>query len=287
MTKRYLVLIGIVFATLTAARGQTQAPCANPKDCLQIEQYIKTHNCVTEKCGPTREGKKPAPKMERSSAPPQQPQQQQQSPPPAGAAASNTLSVNISPDILKGLIDPLSTFAAAKKEDADTNAARLQQVEIPRQQAEDALTQAEAKRITALVPYEENMMDANAKLLRCQSSWKCGLLKDVVVQGMSSTGFAMGLAWQNVAGINVSQQGGGANVSNAGNNSATAQGGAGGAGGQGGSSSSSATGGSASATGGNSSSSSSSSSQSSSKSKSTSTSNSNASSSSSSSASTP
>ncbi len=193
-------------------------------------------------------------------------------PQPAPAAAEIPTLPLMMPCCLE---KPLQTWADSEKEKADTDQQRLQQVQIPSQgtnqfraETERMLAEAQIEKIHAdaglvaqqttddneLLPLRKKAMQADTNLVTMRAGYlKHDHLWQLLYHMTDATGFSMGMAYQNVAGINVSQSGGGASVSNAGNNSASATGGQGG---------------NASATGGNSSSSSSSASNSSSSSKS-------------------
>lgn len=142
---------------------------------------------------------------------------------------------------------PLQTWADSEKEKADTDEQRLGQVEVPAQgtnqfraetermlafaqieaiRANARLTEAKATTEEGLLPLRKNAMAADANLTNMRAGYlKHDHLWQLLDHMVDATGFSMGMAYQNVAGINVSQQGGGASVSNAGNVTAKADGG--------------------------------------------------------------
>ncbi len=247
---------GTLAAVCQSPTSPPTKPCTNQPDCSRIIEQIQKENCRTGNCGASHR------KKETSTPPANVPPATQQpvapASPPAQTASSAGITLNIPPELLQGIIPIAREYADARKEDADTNARRLDTVEIPAEAAQSDLLKAQAEEIRALTPAKVKLVEAQAYLTNMQGGYlKHDHLWKLLYHGMDGTAFGMGLAYQNVAGINVQQTGGGAAISNSGN--VTAKGGAGGAGG---SSSSSATGGSATATGGNSSSSSSSSSKS-------------------------
>ena len=155
---------------------------------------------------------------------------------------------------------PLQTWADAEKERADTDKQRLQQVEVPAQNTnqfradtERMLAEAQIGKINAetgligeqtttekgLLPLREKAMVADTGLVNMRAGYlKHDHLWQLLYHMTDGAAFGMGMSHQNVAGINVQNNGGGASVSNSGN--ATATGGQGGAGGSSSSSSSSA-----------------------------------------------
>lgn len=291
--RKHLVVLTLLFSTLGLLAQGAQKPPDTKSKCPPCGGDMKHCYAVLP----------PAPKTVRHVAPRPKPQ-------PAPLAAEVPPLPLAMPCCLE---KPLQTWADSEKERADTDQQRLRQVEVPgqgtnqfRAETERMLAEAQIKKINAeagkidadaglvnqqttddseLLPLRKKAMQADVNLTNMRAGYlKHDHLWQLLYHMTDATGFSMGMAYQNVAGINVSQSGGGASVSNSGNNSSSATGGQGGQGGQGGSSSASATGGqggNATATGGNSSSSSSSSSSSTSKSTSSSSSNSSSSSSSS------
>ncbi len=208
---------------------QSSPPCLSKEDCGKLLENIERNRLDVQR------GMRRLPHRKEAVAPPPEN-------PPANPPPVQNLSFTIPADALKGLLAPLNEYTAARKEDADTNnerlktveQPRLEKVEIPGQNAKNDLMAAQAEQIRAetaqLIPANAKLVNAQAYLATMQGGylkldhlWKLGYH---IVDGLA---FGFGMAYQNVAGINVQQTGGGAAISNSGN--VSAQGGAGGAGG--------------------------------------------------------